>query len=502
MGCNLDTEDRFSQNYAANDSYRKKIMAQPKRVASFGGCVVEHAFKRLEDFIDCKHFWRATITSLGSQPLIADFGDIENQKLRRFLERETKKILLPKLKNQEFEALFFEFASDFAFNHLKIDETVIPDFRSNVFDASFEDFDLAKNETLSRAEVLRPDSDRYWTIWKQCFEDTYNDLFSACISRGSPVFIIRRYLCHYNLNDGYFIPLEDLRNIEARNIRLRDAYEHIAKYEGISFIDVASAFNFTSTSAPSGGPWEFHPDPEAYISICRNILRALSADECEGERFLTNWMVENARSRSLGVQQVEVQANTLKEQETTIAKLSECMFSDRSEFEGLLSVLQSDLLDRQKSIDDLQATIERLILEKDHVKTSYEIEAATKRQNLSDALQQITELREQNTATRASSAKLILDLAESSEAKHLLQKQLSGETAKNMSVIEGTEHKYGNIEENISNISKNLSASNRVIESRNEEVFRLRSESSRISHSSWKLSRMWRMYLDKLFVRW
>ncbi|AGB72273.1 hypothetical protein RTCIAT899_CH14485 [Rhizobium tropici CIAT 899] len=285
-----------------------------------GGCNLLELLSQLNNVVQSTHFWRATIPSMMSAPVILEDAKFESEEVSRFLERETSKAVCKRLEGDQESVIIFEAAADFANAFLRIGDTIIPDIRNDVFGAAFKHLAFDETSELAKAAVIRPDEQYYWVLWKHHFNIFYHKLLKERIQRGVDVVFLSRRFCLTELRDGEFVPLQNLRQLTARNSILNDVENFISAYEGVKILKSAPSLEFTSADAPWGGPWEFHPNNTYYADMRCKFLDMIFPGEDKGSRYLANWIAENEQNANnmratLGRTQVAlIEANNITDE--------------------------------------------------------------------------------------------------------------------------------------------------------------------------------------------
>ena len=255
-------------------------------------------FAPLRDSIDQVHFWRPTVPSVSFQPISLRHAHFETESVARFLDREVSKVVYKRMKDAPDSIIMLEAAADFTSYFLKIDDCVIPDIRNDVFGTEFQNISFDERSELSTAELLSPDSYYYWDTWKYYFDMLYRDVLSERIQRGIAVIFLSRRFCLHELKDGEFIPLNNGRDIVARNIFLDEIEDFISRYDGVKIVKSAAPLLFTSVNSPWGGPWEFHPGQAYYTDLRAKFLEILFPAANYGANYLSKWFAEVAQELS------------------------------------------------------------------------------------------------------------------------------------------------------------------------------------------------------------
>lgn len=274
-------------------------------VMTFGGCHLHYTSELLSKFGETRHYWRHNIISDmgGSIPLErVDVGDeVANRTINRYIEKSH----LVKISQSEADAFVFECASDFVFSYLKVGDGFMPDIRNDLFSdgwsqISFDDIDL-----LSKAESISADDPIYWTMWLSAFSDFYERVLKEKIANGKRIFFIRRLLAPHTFSaDGR--ECINSPEIFLRNEILRRVYREIEKFSGLDFIDPPESLLFSSVNAPSGGPWEMHPDEEYYTFVVDRILRELLEDQTVSNQFRWDRLAALATARATAEMRVSI----------------------------------------------------------------------------------------------------------------------------------------------------------------------------------------------------
>jgi hypothetical protein len=273
-------------------------MPSKKSIITLGGCNFMEIFSPFGDLFDSTHFWRAAIPSIASQPITLQHIRFKSEKVTKFLDRETSKIVYKRIMSSPDSIIAFEVAGEFANNFLRIEDTIIPDIRGGVFGDDFRDLTFDENPELAKAAVISPDTEYYWDLWKYHFDTLFKNTLSERIQRGIDVIFLSRRFCLHELKDGEFAPLWNSREIARRNLILDDLEDFISKYEGIKIVKSTSSLLFTSVDSPWGGPWEFHPEHAYYADMRAKFLEIFFPGKGKGAAYLTDWLAQTASALS------------------------------------------------------------------------------------------------------------------------------------------------------------------------------------------------------------
>ncbi|AYG68752.1 MULTISPECIES: hypothetical protein [unclassified Rhizobium] len=269
-----------------------------KLVITMGGCNFVEIFSHLTDAIEFTHFWRAVIPSIMSPSIVLHHANFEDAEVSRFVDRETSKVVYKRIEESPDSIIAFEAAGDFVTGVFKIGETIIPDIRNEVFGPAFKDIAFKEESELNKADLISADSPYYWDMWKYSFNCLYDRILKDRIQRGIGVFFLSRRFCTSELKDGEFVPLHNARTISERNLILDDIEDFISKYDGVKIMKSALSLEFTSTDAPWGGPWEYHPQGEYYAYMRAKFLDAIFPGKERGSKYIATWMAKSAQSLS------------------------------------------------------------------------------------------------------------------------------------------------------------------------------------------------------------
>lgn len=254
--------------------FDEAVIPQKKSVLTLGGCNLFEALSPFEDILTRKHFWRSSITSIASDRLKFRSLYFGSKAVNDFVMREVTKVIYSEVQTSEADLVIFEAASDFAVHHLRIRDTIIPDFRNNLFGPDF-DQSVFENTDLENAEILSVDSIYYWDVWKSLFDRMYKNMLLSKINSGMKVAFLSRRFCLTKLSEGRLQPFEIADLLIKRNAILDDIEKFLEGYEGISILRMSEQLLYSSDDAPFGGPWEFHPERGYYVSLRRKILDLL-----------------------------------------------------------------------------------------------------------------------------------------------------------------------------------------------------------------------------------
>ncbi|OEC99630.1 hypothetical protein [Rhizobium sp. YK2] len=273
------------------------IVPSKPSVITLGGCNLFQSFVPLRDIFDFTHFWRAAIPITASRTVSIDYGQFSDETVIRLLERDATKVVYQRVKAAPDSSIIFEAAADFTNKFLKIGDSFLPDIRSSVFGSEFENVEFKEDSELANAEVISPDSDYYWEVWKYYFDLMYKDLLQERIQRGVQVIFLSRRLCLNELKEGEFVPLPNVREIARRNLILDDIEDFVSQYEGIVMIKSSPDLLYTSEHA-IGGAWEFHPHEGYYADLRSKFMEALLPATGKGEKYLASWIADADRNLS------------------------------------------------------------------------------------------------------------------------------------------------------------------------------------------------------------
>lgn len=243
-----------------------KIKRSSFDLITFGGCTLNFISELLAKFGNTRHYWRhSVIADMCPAPQLGavDLGD---ERASRTLTRYLNKYHLEKIRSSTADAYVFECASDYAFEYLRIENSIIPDIRSDLFSEGWSSLSFAYIPELENAQKISADDGFYWKVWLSSFELFYQHVLLEKISQGCRIFFVRRYLSPHNLTENGTTCIND-PSIFIRNSNLRRVYEQLGKLSGIDFIDPPAELLVTSANAPSGGPWEMHPEEEYYTYL-------------------------------------------------------------------------------------------------------------------------------------------------------------------------------------------------------------------------------------------
>ena len=263
-----------------------------------GGCNMDVLSNHLDGFIKSKHIWRVTIPSLMSEKISLRSNFLGFKEASDFLARETSKSLRDQIQNSEADIFLFEVAGDFSSNHVVLKNTIFPDFRSNIFGNEWGSISFECISELKKMEIISPDTNEYLNIWKFYFCDFYKNILHKHIEDGRKIIFLARYLCEFILENGALRPHDQLLSIRQRNEKLRDIYEFLQNFDGIHNLYCADPLLYTSSSSPWGGPWEFHPDKEAYIELGHELLTVLAPQTRYPRQFLADQLANAGLERS------------------------------------------------------------------------------------------------------------------------------------------------------------------------------------------------------------
>ncbi|QYA13665.1 hypothetical protein [Rhizobium sp. AB2/73] len=340
------------------DSSVKHTAPSKPSVITMGGCNLLEVLSPLGDFVDSTHFWRATIPVIASTAIAID-DVFEDEKMSRFLDRESKKVVFNRAKEAADSIIVMEAAADFSHNFLQIQDTILPDIRDDVFGEGWGKISYGENSILSSAKVISPDTDYYWDLWKYYFHKLFKELLEDRLERGIQVFFLSRRLCLSELKDGQFVPLKHIRDVERRNRILDDVEKFVAQYKGIILIKPSPDLLYTSEHAPWGGPWEFHPEAGYYADLRSKLLNAIFPGQAKGERYLCNWIAEADKIRNGSrssyallenrLANLEVETRALKEEQASFEQKTDSWAQERQHLKEELA----EKLDAIKSMEDL-----------------------------------------------------------------------------------------------------------------------------------------------------
>jgi hypothetical protein len=240
-----------------------------------------------------------------------------------FLARETSKSLRDQIQNSDADIFLFEVAGDFTTNHVRLENTIFPDFRSPVFGPEWTNISFEGIPELKNTEIISPDTDEYWNLWKICFYDFYQQFLHKHIEDGRKIFFLARYLCEFILENGALRPHDQLLSLRKRNEKLRDIYEFLQNFPGIHNLYYPDSLLYTSSSSP----WEFHPDKEAYIHSCHKLLTVLAPQTPHPGKFLADQLANAALERSQ-LDSERNAANAAKEQATQELQAAHALIHD------------------------------------------------------------------------------------------------------------------------------------------------------------------------------
>lgn len=266
-------------------------------VITLGGCNLFQSFIPLGDIFDFTHFWRAAIPITASRAVSINYRQFGDETVVRLLERDATKVVYQRVKAAPDSSIIIEAAADFTNKFLKIGDSFLPDIRSSVFGSEFENVEFKEDSELANADVISPDSDYYWDVWKYYFDLMYKDLLQERIQRGVQVIFLSRRLCLNELKEGEFVPLPNVREIARRNLILDDIEDFVSQYEGIVMIKSSPDLLYTSEHA-HGGTWEFHPHEGYYADLRSKFMEALVPGKGKGEKYLASWIADADRNLS------------------------------------------------------------------------------------------------------------------------------------------------------------------------------------------------------------
>jgi hypothetical protein len=250
-----------------------------KRVLTLGGCNLHEAFVPYGDLFETKHLWRAAITNLASPPATLRSVYFPQKAVTDVVYKETTKVLYGVVKAFDGELIAFEAAGEFAYAHLKIGDTIIPDFRTPVFGPECEAVVFPEGSELASAEVLTTNDERYWELWRQYFQFFYQDTLKEKIAKGTKVVFLSRRLCELRLENTAFLPFENLEFINRSNDRLASIEAFVSGFEGVTIVKVSNELLYSSPDSPWTGPWPFHPEKGFYGELRQKLLRVLDMDQ-------------------------------------------------------------------------------------------------------------------------------------------------------------------------------------------------------------------------------
>jgi hypothetical protein len=213
-------------------------------------------------------------------------AQFEDPIVERYFNRETTKICLTKLKASHHDVIAFEAAGDFATSHFKLGDCIFPDPRQTFFGPEFESCVIPDDTDLASAEILSPDDDMYWQLWKYYFTRIYDEVFKPKISAGQTIMMLSRRLCLAILENGQEIPYPVAHLVGRRNEILDDIEGFVSNFSGIKILKTESTLLYTSKNAPFGGPWDFHPDRAYYVSLRQQMLKLIFPETRNDQAYL------------------------------------------------------------------------------------------------------------------------------------------------------------------------------------------------------------------------
>jgi len=320
---------------------------------TFGGCTLNVIAEILAEYGRTKHYWRhSVIADMGPD---LDLGQVEtyDEVANRTLDRYLKKYHLGKIRSSSADAYVFECASDYAFSYLRIGDSIIPDIRSDLFEEGWASLSFAHVPELENADKVDPDSGIYWDSWLNSFRLLYSNVLKDKIAAGARIFFIRRYLSPHDLTE-HGVNCINNPSIFIRNANLRKIYEKLNELSGIDFVDPPAELLFTSADAPSGGPWEMHPEEEYYTYVATHILRRLSGDRAIADHFASVRMAHAAAARCAAQRRVV-------KLESDIDELRQL----NSEWFDKSNVLVGEIEDLQRKIEELGRWVHMLHQQRD-----------------------------------------------------------------------------------------------------------------------------------------
>lgn len=289
-------------------------------VMTLGGCNLHYTGELLSKFGSTRHYWRHNFISDMEGPIPLQTVDVGDDAANRTIGRYVKKYHLEKIHTAQADAFVFECASDFAFSYLKVGEGFMPDIRSDLFSEGWSEISFEHIPLLAQAQKISADDPIYWTMWLSAFSAYYDRILKDKIAKGKKIFFIRRLLAPHTFSPEGRVWIKD-PDIFFRNGMLRRVYRQIEKFSGITFIDPPESLLFSSVSAPSGGPWEMHPDEEYYTFVVEKLLEKLEADTSVAARFRWDRVAASAMARATAEMRVSLLEEELAEQSIKLDEL-------------------------------------------------------------------------------------------------------------------------------------------------------------------------------------
>ncbi|WP_159726259.1 DUF6270 domain-containing protein [Methylosinus sp. Ce-a6] len=336
----------------------KSLREPVLKSASFGGCTLEQLFEveLPADRFDHKHFWRATIPGLASEPTPLHATASRSGTTFRLLQREMEKPLYRRISENHYDVMAFDVAQDFATNHVVTGGTIFPDFR-DILGEGEDQIDFSSIEELASYDSISADTDFYWDLWFSHFAKLHSEILEPKRKAGTKIFFVERYLCETSLSSGSFLPYGNIEASRRRNRRLRSVYERLSATPGIRLLGVHEKLFFTSRDAP-WGEWEFHPEREYYFQMKAELLRLveprLVAD------VTADFLLEQAAERSK--MRAERDAAQILAQELIyeIDRLRPQLAEASDDLQGVALEKDQSRQELARARDDLQDARERL----------------------------------------------------------------------------------------------------------------------------------------------
>jgi len=266
------------------------------RVFSLGGCNLLQLSKYFEPISYTKHFWRCTIPSLVSPPVTLRNKHLNLPEATQFLVRESEKHIWNEIVLERPDVILFEAAGDFHTRHLRIGDTIIPDLRSEIFGAGWNELTYGEIPELTKADILDCNEESYWRLWLEYLENFVGRLRDADLGNCQLIILARAVNTHY-LDAGLVQPFVNQDWLVKTNNRLARLYEDIENVEGVQMVRPDPSLWLSSEAAPFGrGEW--HPNEAAYLDVFRRVAATIRLNTCRTERAVSLGLENLARGRS------------------------------------------------------------------------------------------------------------------------------------------------------------------------------------------------------------
>ncbi|MET0371452.1 MAG: hypothetical protein ABW039_08760 [Sphingobium sp.] len=247
-----------------------------------GGCTIFELGERLQEFVSPRHYWRHNIVCDMSAEIDVSSFALGHDAALRVLDKHGRKFHRRVIDAGQFDILLLECSSDFMFSYLKLGDAILPDIRNGLFQEGWQDISFDAVPALRDAQPLRPDQPQYWDLWKHGFARLYQESLARLLRDGKQVLFVKRLLCaHFIEEDGHHA--FDTSKANDSNAILREIFDFVEGFPGITLIDAPEELHYSSPYAPWSGPWEAHPEMEFYDQVGESILRKCAGDHVAGE---------------------------------------------------------------------------------------------------------------------------------------------------------------------------------------------------------------------------